>query len=314
MNPATRVERLYVAACVFLSIFLCLAVPLKAAPAMRVMTTLFPLEEFARAVGGERVQVDLLLPPGAEPHDWEPRPSDVIRISKADIFLYLSAQMEPWVHDILKAVGNNSLEAVEASRGLKLIRPAAGHGQAAADNEEQGGLDPHVWLDFANDVEIVSKLVRVFSARDPAGASRYGENGREYTRKLVNLDARYRDTLGKCRRQELVFGGHAAFAYLARRYGLRQISLYGISPDAEPTPKHLAEVVEEARRHRVRAIYVEPFVSDKLARVLAREIGAEVLVLNPAENRTLEQQKAGVSFLSIMESNLQSLKEGLGCE
>jgi zinc transport system substrate-binding protein len=315
MHLLARAGKVYFCISLLFYALLCLAVPATGKSTIRVVATLFPLEEFARAVGGERVQVDLLLPPGAEPHDWEPRPSDVIRISKADVFIYSSAQMEPWVHDIIKAVGNSSMEVVEASRGLELISGADQDSTIeSSGGEKVGAFDPHVWLDFENDAAIMDKIVPVFSAKDPEGASLYRENARKYTQQLRALDARYREALLKCQRRELVFGGHAAFAYLAKRYGLKQISLYGLSPDSEPTPKHLAKVMAIAREHQVRAIYVEPFVSDKLARVLASEVGAEILVLNPAENRTLEQQRAGVSFMSIMEENLQSLKKGLGCE
>jgi zinc transport system substrate-binding protein len=258
----------------------------------------------------------MLLPPGAEPHTWEPKPSDVLHVSGADIFLYIGAGMEPWVDDILEAAGNDYLLVVEASPGLKLIsadgqRSCHGGGHI---HEHTGRFDPHVWLDFGNDLKIVDKIVEAFSAQDPAGRDVYRDNAREYRLRLRQLDRSYRESLRTCERREIVFGGHGAFAYLAGRYGLRQVSLYGLSPDSEPTPKQLARVVELARERGVKAVYYELFVSDKLARVMAREVGAEVLILNPAANLTREQRRDGVSFISIMRANLESLRQGLGCE
>lgn len=299
----------------FLAMGMLAAGLLEATPKLRVMATVFPLEEFARVVGGNRVQVDSLLPAGAEPHTWEPKPSDVIKISRVDIFLSIGVQMEPWVHDILAAVGKSSLQVIQASQVVTTIhRGQRGPGGKEPGEPGQGALDPHVWLDFENDRQIVDALIQAFSRLDPGGENLFQRNGQEYKRKLAELDAKYRRVLGKCGHRQLIFGGHAAFAYLARRYNLEQISLYGTSPDSHPTPRRVAEVASRAREHQVQAIYVDPFVSDKMARVLASEVGAEVLVLNPAGNLTRQQRQKGISFLTIMEQNLANLKRGLVCE
>jgi zinc transport system substrate-binding protein len=170
-----------------------------------------------------------------------------------------------------------------------------------------------LWLDIDNDIKIVNRIAEIFSFKDPGGASYYAENASKYNKKLTFLDTKYKKELQHCQHRKFVFGGHAAFAYLAKRYGLEQIPLYGINPEAEPTPKKLAELVKISQKYRIQYIYFEELVSDKLARVMAQEVGAQTLVLNTGANLTRGQFRKGITFLNIMEQNLESLKRGLGC-
>jgi len=302
----------------FLRFFLILVIfgfqaqDLDAAKKIRVVTSVFPLLEFAEAVSGERGEVSLLLPPGAEIHTWQPRPSDIIRLSSADLFIYIGADLEPWLHDLLKSVRNPNLSVLEASRGIPLIDEEGivhnGH------EREHGAHDPHIWLDFKNDQMIVDKIVVILSEMDPDGSSIFKRNAFIYKEKLQKLDQKFKDGLKNCVHQTIILGGHAAFGYLARSYDLRQISLYGLSPDSSPTPKKLIEVVELAKKYRIRVIFFEIYVSDELAKVLAGEVGARTLVLNPGANLTKEQLKSGKTFFDIMEENLENLKDGLDCK
>ncbi len=284
---------------------------------LKVMASLFPLQEFARAVGGEKVQVILLLPPGAEAHSWEPKPSDVVKITQADIFIYIGPSMEPWVDKVLKAAQGKKLRVLEASRGLSLLK---------AEQEEQGRaihshghfgpekMDPHVWLDFTLDLKIVDEIATVFSEKDPAQAFLYKNNAETYKQKLKNLDQKYQYSLAQCRHRQILLSGHAAFAYLAKRYALQQIALSGISPDAEPTPQKMAEMIKATRKKGIKFIYSEERVHPKLSQALAKEAGVGILVLNPGHNLTPKQVREKVTFLELMEKNLKNLQRGLGCE
>jgi zinc transport system substrate-binding protein len=284
---------------------------------LKVMASLFPLQEFARAVGGEKVQAILLLPPGAEAHSWEPKPSDVVKITQADIFIYIGPSMEPWVDKVLKAAQGKKLRVLEASRGLSLLK---------AEQEEQGRaihshghfgpekMDPHVWLDFTLDLQIVDEIVTVFSEKDPAHAFLYKNNAETYKQKLKNLDQKYQYSLAQCRHRQILVSGHAAFAYLAKRYALQQIALSGISPDAEPTPQKMAEMINATRKEGIKFIFSEELVHPKLSQALAKEAGVDILVLNPGHNLTPKQVREKVTFLELMEKNLKNLQRGLGCE
>jgi zinc transport system substrate-binding protein len=283
---------------------------LDASKRIRIVTSVFPLLEFAEAVSGERGEVSLLLPPGAEIHTWQPRPSDIIRLSSADLFIYIGEDLEPWLHDLLKSVKNPSLRVLEASQGIPMIDE---EGIAHSENEH-GAHDPHIWLDFKNDQMIVDKIAAVLSEMDPGGSSIFEKNASAYKGKLRGLDQKFKDGLKDCDHGTIILGGHAAFGYLARSYNLRQISVYGLSPDSRPTPKKLIEVMELAKKYRIKAIFFEAYVSDELARLLAEEVGARILVLNPGANLTKEQLKSGKTFFDIMEENLENLKDGLICK
>lgn len=274
---------------------------------IKIVTTVFPLMEFAKAVAGDRGEVSLLLPPGAEIHTWQPRPSDIIRLSSSDIFVYIGSSLEPWVDDIMRSVKNPNLKPVEAGRGLSVIDGEL-HGE-----DEHAAADPHIWLDFENDQKIVEKIEAVLAEVEPASASFFKKNASLYKQKLQVLDEKYKAELTDCAHRTFIVGGHAAFGYLARRYNLQQVALYGISPDARPTPRKLVEVIEMVKKLGINVIFFEVFISGELARTIAEQVGARTLVLNPGANLTREQLKSGATFFDIMEKNLENLKSGLGC-
>jgi zinc transport system substrate-binding protein len=270
---------------------------------VRIVTSIFPLREFAKAVLGDRGTVDLLLPPGAEIHSWQPKPSDLVKLSSADLFVYIGADLEPWAEDILRSVKNPRLKIVEASRGLFLL--------SAAHNSE--AIDPHVWLDFGNDERIVDSIEKALGEIDSGGKEIFLQNASLYKQKLRSLDEKYRNGLESCDQRTIVLGGHGAFGYLARRYSLIQVSLYGLSPDSMPTPSQLIEVIRFIKKEKIKTIYFEWSVSHELADVIAHETGARTLLLNPGANLPLHQKDSNISFLDIMEKNLESLRDGLNC-
>ena len=231
-------------------LFLFIFFPEAFAEQYSVITTIFPLTEFAQAVGGDRVKVTQLLPPGAEAHTWEPKPSDIVKLSRADVFICIGAEMEPWVSGILKTIENQKLIIIEASQGLSLLRAdqadAGGEKHHHSNESTHGRFDPHFWLNFDYDQKIVDKIAGVLSKRSPAGSGYYRKNAEAYKAKLRDLDLRYRKDLGKCNSKEIILGSHAAFGYLVKQYGLTQIPLYGISPNAEPTPKKMNITVKPA--------------------------------------------------------------------
>ncbi|MEE9390139.1 MAG: zinc ABC transporter substrate-binding protein [Candidatus Aminicenantaceae bacterium] len=285
---------------------------------IKIVTSVFPLKEFAQAVAGDRGEVSLLVPPGAEIHTWRPRPSDIVRLSSTDLFLFIGSNMEPWLQDILEGVQNPNLKTLEAGQGISLIEKDSTSGEHEGETEQEHehdheAADPHVWLDFQNDQVIIDKIAVALSEIDPDGASIYRKNASVYKQRLQDLDNKYKQGLQTCTHRVFILGGHAAFGYMAKRYGLQQISLYGVSPDAKPTPKKLIEIVELAKKYGIKVIFFDSSLSEELARVLAREIGARTLVLNPGANITKEQLKLGKTFFDIMEENLENLIDGLIC-
>jgi zinc transport system substrate-binding protein len=279
---------------------------------VRIIATVLPLREFAAAVAGDRGETELLLPPGAGVHTWQPRPGDISRLADCDLLVYIGANLEPWLPGLLKALPGGKIRALEVTAGLSLLEAAAGdeHGHGEGAHEQ---LDPHVWLDFELDVQIVRKIAEELSRLDPAGRPEFTANADRLAARLRELDVKFRDGLAACRGLNIVLAGHGAFGYLARRYGLVQTALYGLSPDAQPRPLDLMEAVDFCRQKGVRTIFFENSVSPDLSRTLAREIDGRVLVLHAGHNLTRDEQDRDVGFFELMEENLRVLREGLGC-
>ena len=288
---------------------------------LQVVTTLFPLYDFAKRIGGDQAQVSLLLPPGVEPHSFEPRPEDIVRVNHADLFIYTNSAMEPWAASIVAGVDQGRVAVVEGGKGIPLMAApkvdedehgeAHGHADAHVNDHEHGGMDPHVWLDFDNDRIIVGNILAALVARDPSHQAYYRQNAAGLDRDLAALDQRYRETLAKCPKKVFLHGGHYAFGYLARRYGLRYVSASAVNADAEPTPARLAELVKLMRSEHLRYVYTEELLSPRVAETIARETGARVLMLRAAHNLTKDEFQRGVTFLSLMEDNLRNLQTGL---
>lgn len=275
---------------------------------IKIVTTLFPLYDFAKKIGGDYVEVSLLLPPGVEAHSFEPKPSDIAKISGADIFIYTGKFMEPWVTDILAGIKNDKLETIDSSIGVK-TETAVFH-----DKNEMNNLnDPHIWLDFDNDKIIIKAIAQKLIKKDNINKNYYSQNLLNYQNKLSNLDSKYKNALAKCQTNEIIYGGHYAFGYLANRYGLNYLAIQGMSPDAEPSAQDLMKIIKQIQKDNVKYIFYEELSSPKIAQTLANETNAKLLLLNAAHNITKNDFINNISFLDIMEENLVNLKEGLIC-
>jgi zinc transport system substrate-binding protein len=283
-----------------------------------VIASFYPLYDFVRHVAGDDVDVVSLVPPGVEPHDWEPSPHDLAEVRRARLLVYNGAGLEPWVERVLRDVAGTDLVVVNATRGLALVTD-----QAVDDDGRSTGtpgiarrgtapVDPHVWLDPVLAISQVEAIRAGLQQADPVRAATYEVNAVAYVARLRALDAAYAGGLRDCARRDVVTA-HAAFGYLTRRYGLTQVPVLGVLPEAEPSPADLARLIQAARRRGVRAVFAETILNRRLTEALAREVGAEVLVLNPLEGLTAEEQAAGKDYLSVMEENLRALRAGLGC-
>ncbi len=279
---------------------------------IRVLTSVFPLKEFAAVIVGDRGEAALLLPPGAEVHTWQPRPGDLIRLAQCDLFIHIGAGLEPWLPGLMKGLAGRRPPVLEASAGLDLL-PAWRDEEHAAGHHDHGPSDPHVWLDPDLAIRIVGAIRDRLTALDPAGGPVYLRNAAALEGRLRDMDAGYREGLRRCSGKVIIVAGHAAFGYLARRYGLEQIALYGASPDSQPTPAELIGIVKNARARGVKAVFAESSESPALAKSLSRELGVRTLVLAPGHNLTRAEIRAGTTFFDIMEANLRSLQDGLDC-
>jgi zinc transport system substrate-binding protein len=263
-----------------------------------VVTTIFPLWDLTRHVAGDRAEAKALVPPGVEPHDWEPSPRDVSLVQRAAVFVHTGTGLDAWASRLVGGLGSRT-EVVDAARGLSLLSQGA-------------RVDPHVWLDPTLARAQTQTIAEGLTRADPAGAPVYRANAAKLAARLDALDQAFAAGLRDCARRELVTS-HAAFAYLARRYGLIQLPVMGIAPEAEPNPADLAAIVRTARERHVTHVFFEPLVSPRLAQTLAREIGATTLPLDPIEGVSREQAAADAGYVELMQANLATLRTGLGC-
>jgi zinc transport system substrate-binding protein len=254
-----------------------------------VVASFYPLVDAARGVGGERVEVANLTPAGVEPHDIELNSRQLDRVADADLVLYLGGGFQPAVEDAARRAG----QAVDLRAGLTGAEPD----------------DPHVWLDPGLFVEVVGGIEAALVEADAPGADGYRARAADYRRRLEELDAELRTGLSDCERRTIVTT-HDAFGYLARRYGLEQLAISGLSPDTEPDPRRLAELADTVRSRGVTTIFTETLVSPRVAETLARETGVQTAVLDTVEGGP---EEGGGDYFSLMRSNLAALRTALGC-
>lgn len=292
--------------------------PESAAPTatkLQVVTSLFPLYDFVRQIGGDQVEVTLLLPPGVEAHSFDPKPEDILRVNRAGLFIYTNKAMEAWAATIAASVDPARVTIVDASVGIRLL-PAAGHADAdegEVHRHKEGGIDPHLWLDFANAQVMVGNIAEAMASKDPVHRDLYLTNAAAYVARLDRLDAAYRTALADCKKRTLLQGGHFALGYLTARYGLQYRAAAAINPEAEPTAATMAALVQEMRRNDLHYLFSEELVSPKLAETIAKEGGGTVLLLSAAHNLSKGDFEGGVTFIDLMERNLKNLQTGLEC-
>jgi zinc transport system substrate-binding protein len=249
-----------------------------------VVASFYPLA-FAAEEIAPGVPVENLTPAGAEPHDLELSPIDAASVRDARLVLLLGQGFQPQLEDAA-GDGDNVLRLLDTA-GLDLLPNG----------------DPHVWLDPVRYATIVERIGQSLGAEEAAS---------KLAARLDELDAEYREGMANCERHEIVTS-HEAFAYLAQRYGLEQIPITGLSPEAEPQPADLAHVVDLVKERGVTTIYYETLVSPRIAETVARETGAQVAVLDPIEGLTPGEIANGDDYFTRMRANLRALEEGLGC-
>jgi len=284
---------------------------------LHVIATIFPVYDFARNIGGDKIDIKMLLPPGTDAHHYELKPEDIIRVTKTDIFLFTNFELEQWAYRIIKAADKNTnMLAVETGNGA-ILMPLDQKAEKHATDEELGKdlsrFDPHIWLDMDNAQKMVDNITEAFIQKDSRNSDTYKKNANDYKKKLAALDQKYRQTLSGCRSKTILHAGHWAFAYLAKKYNLQYIAASNVFADSEPSPQQIIALIEQIRKEKVSFVYYEDMSNPRLARTIAKETGTGLLKLNNGHDLKKSDMDAGESFISIMEQNLINLQKGLKC-
>ncbi|NHI09772.1 ABC-transporter metal-binding lipoprotein [Streptomyces sp. KO7888] len=285
-----------------------------------VVASFYPMEYLAEQIGGDHVNVTTLTEPGQEPHDLELSAKQTAQMGEADAVLYLKS-LQPAVDeaiaqsDVKTKIDAATLTKLEDHGNVEHDHGGEEHADEHAEEEHSEGgehsLDPHVWLDPVKYAEIAEGVAKSFEKADPDHAADYRKNAEALAKKLSGLDTAYKDGL-KNTATKVFFTNHAAFGYLAERYGLTQEAINGLDPESEPSPARIKELQEEAKADGVTTVFYETLVSDKTAKTLAKDAGLKTDVLDPLEGIT--DKSKGDDYVAVMESNLKALQAALGAK
>lgn len=276
-----------------------------------VYTTIYPLYDFTKKIGGDLVEVIQIMPPGADPHHFEPSAKMLAQLCQGSLVIYNGAGMEPWLEKAKTTLEENQVLLVDTSSNVELLVPGEkDHFHPEVSSGHYHSVDPHIWLSPKNAIlqgeAIYNALVKV----DPENSPYYQENYEVFVQELEKLDEEYQNALKDTKRKEIIVA-HAALGYLARDYGLRQIPLRGLTAEAEPSPAKLREIVQWAQSHNVTHVFIEAMVDPKVSQTVAEEIGAQILEIHTLGNITEKQLEVGEDYFSLMRQNLAHLKMAL---
>lgn len=269
----------------------------KGAPALqgpKIVVSGYVPYTLVKEIAGDTLPVEMVLPPGAEPHSFEPTPGVLVTLKQADEFVYISDALEPWAKDLTENAGENT-------RTLRLADsvPAA--------------QDPHIWMDLANVLVFAEKIKDFLATLYPQGAPAYTKNLAKFNKEITALQGDFARDLSRCRYKEVVHIGHLAFGNLVRPYGLTLTALSGTSHDGEHSVKKLISLTRKIKEQRLPAIFTEETLSNRLPKAVAAETGVEILPLYSIEHISKNDFENNVSYTELMRRNLDNLKRGLQC-
>jgi zinc transport system substrate-binding protein len=287
---------------------------------IRVTASFYPLYDIAKNIGKDKIHLTQLVPFGKGVHFFEPKPNDILNISNASIFFYGGAGIDPWASMILNGLPKKDF-ALQASSVVQLLKiedefSHNEHKEIDIDDETDEkehsfkSYDPHFWLDFENMRKMVALFTKKISDTDPKNKKFYMQNAKEYIQQLQYLKETYDESLRNCKYQKVIVN-HNAFRYLDKNYNFETIPITGLSPEAQPNPKVMSELIKLVKNDEVSTIFFESLSNEAIAQTVANETGANVSVLNPLGN--IKQSEVPKGFFKLMEENLKNLKSGLEC-
>lgn len=278
---------------------------------VKVVASFYPIYDFVQKIGGDRVEVSSIIPPGVEPHDWEPTIQQRLKAESSDMIVYNGAGFEKWIEEI------DAKFRVDTSEGLELLEGSSEGGDhqtsASGHTDLNENADPHIWLDPILAKYQIEKIRDGLIKIDPANTNYYNGTAKKFIAELDSLDAFIRSELSNCDKIDFI-AFHNAFTYFSNRYGLNQHSVYGVSPEGDILPQRLQEIIKLSRELNIDTIYAEDLIDPRLVNVIATEIpNGKVLILSPIEGIDEEEQKVGKGYIDKMRQNIENLKVGLRC-
>jgi zinc transport system substrate-binding protein len=334
--------KIFAIALLTLSLMLASPLSVPAEEKLQIITMNFPAFDFARQVAGERAEVTLLLPPGVDAHSFEPSPRDVIAMQEADLLIYNGGIGENWISGMLKSMGTDAPAAIammdqvdtvqeELVEGMEDVPHAHSHGDEDDhddhddhEHEEHGDhgdhdhdheereLDEHVWTTPNNAIKISRAILAKLSELDPAGRDSYQANFDRFEQELKALDQDFRALFAAAKRNTIVLGDRFPMRYFTNEYKLDYYAAFpGCAAETEPSARTIAFLMDTIRKEEIPVVFHIEFSNQKAANAIAAETGAKTLLLHSAHNVSSQEMADGITYLSIMRQNLNTLKEAL---
>lgn len=260
-----------------------------------VTVSIEPLREFTEIVGGDKVNVKTMVPNGTEPHDFEPKTQDLLELNKAKVFVYNGLGMEHWKEQVLNTIENKEVKVVEASKGAEVLK-------------EGDKVDPHLWLSLDGAKIEAENIKDALVEVDSENKSYYEENFKKFSEKLDSLANEYKEKFNGLANKDFVTG-HAAFGYLCREFGLKQVSVENLFGEGEITPQKMQEIVEFCKKNDIKTIFMPELASEKISQTLANEVGGKIEKIY-----TLESNEDGISYIDAMKENLSKIYNALSSQ
>ena len=285
-----------------------------------VVTTIFPQYDFARQIGGNKIRLKMLTTPGGESHSYEPTPQDITAVSSCDIFICAGGESDIWYNTVLKSIDTESMIVISLMDCVEAVEEEITEGMSEklsvfGEEEEDPEYDEHVWTSLKN-AQLISKAIgEALISADVANEEFYRANTEDYTARLAELDLKYRQAAERAENKTLVFGDRFPFRYLFDDYGLKYYAAFpGCSTDSDVSAKTMLFLIDKVREENLAAVYYIEFGAKKIADTIAEETNAEPLLFHSCHTVSKEDFNNGVTYLSLMEQNLENLKRGLNVE
>lgn len=287
---------------------------------LKVVTTLFPYYDFVRQIAGDRVSLTLVVPAGMDSHSFEPTPADMITIEEADVLICNGGAMEHWLEEVLDSLDISHMRILTMMDYIDVVEEEVVEGmeEEPHDHEDHDGheleieYDEHIWTSPVNAMAIVRIISQALIEEDPEDSGRIKENTDQYLSDLKALDADFRQVVEQGKRRMIIVADKFPFRYFADTYGLSYRAAFtGCSTDTEPSARTIAYLIDKIRKEQIPAVYYLELSSHSTARVISEETGARPLLLHSCHNVTRREFDQGVTYLQLMEGNVESLRQGL---
>lgn len=275
-----------------------------------VYASFYPIYFATEQIGREKIELQSVIPNGSEPHDYEPSMKEIAKVENGNLFIFNGVGMEPWAEKLSDTLKKKGIKTLNMSEYVELMIVEDEGDEHSHDGHEHGLYDPHIWLDPINMDKMVYQIMIELSELDKANKDFYKANYEAFSKRIKELDIDYNSQL-KNRGRDTILVSHEAFGYLAKRYGIEQIPVTGITPHEEPSPRTLARLFDKIKEEKFEYIFLESLASPKVVELLAKEGNLKVLELNPISGLTKEQQDRNEDYFFLMKQNLENLKKAL---